>query len=171
MQQQVSQARTGREVGPKAYLRITRTEPEALRQWILAIPFEEWPQQRRLEDGKIRPSMVTDLEWHDFGRRTDETVRRIMFTDFQGCRAYQRMLSVVMPGHSIPAHIDEQDSKFVCRVHVPLTSNHDSFFFIEDTPFNFNPGFAYRVDTTKRHAVTNDGETPRIHFMFDVGEL
>lgn len=137
--------------------------------WIAAIPFEDWPQQHRLEDGKIRPSMITDLDWNSFGPMSDEAVNGLMI-HFDGMAAYQRMLSVVMPGHSIPPHIDGQSKGWLCRVHVPLLSNDRSFFFVEGRPQYFDPGFAYRVDTTKEHAVTNDGDTPRVHFMFDVGK-
>lgn len=151
-------------------MRLGPIDHKPLADWILAIPFEDWPQQRRLDDGKIRPSMVTDLEWHDFARRTDQTVSGIMHAHFGDYLAYQRMLSVVMPGHSIAPHIDEQGKNWVCRVHVPLISNDRSFFIVEGRPQYFDPGFAYRVDTTKEHAVTNDGDTPRIHFMFDVGK-
>lgn len=112
--------------------------------------------------------MVTDIEWHNFGSLTDGAVSWLM-ARFDGYVAYQRMLSVVMPGHSIPAHVDEQGKRWLCRVHVPLMSNEKSRFLVEGVPHEMKPGVAYRVDTRKEHAVTNDGDTPRIHFMFDVG--
>lgn len=140
----------------------------ALSEWIKFIPFEDWPQQHRLEDGLIRPAMVTDLEWHGFGVVTNDVVAGLM-RNFEGLAAYQRMLSVVMPGHSIPPHVDAQAKKWRCRVHVPLLTNSKSWFWVEGRPISMECGFAYRVDTTKEHAVTNDGDTPRIHFMFDVG--
>lgn len=141
----------------------------ALSEWISAIPFEEWPQQHRLADGLIRPAMVTDPAWHGFGAMTDGVVSEIM-VQFDGLVACQRMVSAVMPGHSIPPHRDHQAKTWRCRVHVPLLSNDRSRFIIEGTPYAMPPGFAYRVDTEKEHAVTNDGDTPRIHFMFDVGK-
>jgi hypothetical protein len=171
MQQQVPQAGSRGTGGAKADLLLGPINHVPLRDWISAIPFEEWTQQHRLEDGKIRPSMVTDLEWHGFGKLALPVVSELLEHFSEYCSSYQWMLSVVMPGHSIPAHVDGQASYWKTRVHVPLTSNDQSFFFVEDRPFNFDPGFAYCVDTTKRHAVTNDGDTPRIHFMFDVGEL
>lgn len=144
-------------------------------QWISAIPFGEWPQQHRLEDGKIRPSMVTDQFWHNFGGESHVVVRHVMAAHFldgldDDRMSYQRMLSVVMPGHSIPPHVDGQSKNWICRVHVPLLTNSKSWFWVEGRPISMEPGFAYRVDTTKEHAVTNDGDTPRIHFMFDVGK-
>lgn len=146
-----------------------RVDVTDLVRWVSAIPFEEWPQQNRLEDGKIRPSMVTDLEWHGFGAMTDGIVQEIM-QEHPGCVAYQRMLSVVMPGHSIAPHVDGQGKNWVTRVHVPLVSNDWSTFIADGVEITMAPGFTYLVDTTKEHAVVNDGDTPRIHFMFDVGK-
>lgn len=152
-----------------AFELITQLDIDDLASWIAAIPFEDWPQQRRLDDGLIRPSMVTDLAWHSFGDEVADCVDDLM-RHFEGCVAYQRMLSVVMPGHSIAPHIDEQGKSWRCRVHVPLLTNAKSFFWVEGQPHAMECGFAYRVDTTRQHAVTNAGETPRIHFMFDVGK-
>lgn len=148
-------------------MRLGSIDHKPLADWITSIPLEDWPQQNRIDD-QIRPSMVTDTNWHGFGTRTDDLVRELCGRHFVGLIPYQRMLSVVMPGHSIAPHIDEQGKDWVCRVHVPLTSNDKSFFWVEDGAYRFPPGSAYRVDTTKRHAVTNDGDCPRIHLMFDI---
>lgn len=142
---------------------------DSLVAWVIAIPFEDWHQQARLADGLIRPMMMTDLDWHDFGLHTDAVVAKLM-EHFPGCSAYQRMLSVVMPGHSIAPHRDEQRPSWLCRIHVPLTSNRHSKFIVEGDGHKLTPGSAYRVNTEAVHAVTNDGDTPRTHFMFDVGK-
>ncbi len=148
---------------------IGPVDHQPLADWITSIPFEEWPQQHRIDE-QLRPSMVTDLDWHGFGTRTDDLVGELCSRYFAGLIPYQRMLSVVMPGHSIPPHVDEQGKNWLCRVHVPLASNDWSAFIVEGLELNMAPGWAYRVDTTKEHAVVNNGDTPRIHFMFDVGK-
>lgn len=140
-----------------------------LASWIAEIDFADWPQQARLADGGIRPSMVTDHDnWHDFVPRTNDIVANLM-DHFPGCSSYQRMLSVVMPDHSIPLHADEQRTSWLCRVHVPLISNPDALFVIDAYGHTMKVGEAYRVNTTAEHAVINTGRTPRIHLMFDVG--
>jgi hypothetical protein len=129
--------------------------------WITAIDFAAWPQQHRLEDGLIRPAMVTDLAWHGFGKMTDALVASLTPSGFT---ARQRMLSVVMPGHSIPRHADEQPDSFRCRVHVPLTTNDRATF----NGGHMALGFAHEIDTRVPHEVVNAGATPRIHLMFDI---
>lgn len=137
----------------------------ALTLWVGAIAFSEWPQQRI---GQLWPAMVTDLAWHGFGAETDEIVCRLL-SRFPTCRAEQRMLSVVMPGRAIEPHTDSQPPQWVCRVHVPLTSNPQSRFIVGGFDHQLAPGFAYKVNTEAVHAVENNGATPRVHFMFDVG--
>lgn len=135
--------------------------------WITAIDFAEWPQQHRLADGLIRPMMVTDHGWHGFGAEIEPMVQQLL-GHFPGCISDQEMLSVVMPGHEIEPHTDGQPPHWLCRVHVPLVSNERSEFIVGGVAHRLVPGTAYRVNTEAVHAVTNRGDTPRIHFMFDV---
>jgi hypothetical protein len=139
----------------------------SLVSWIADIPYEDWPQQHRLSDGKLRPAMACDQQWHGFASVTDPLVADLM-ARFPGCIADTRMLSAVMPGHSIASHRDAQGSAWRCRVHVPLLTNSLSSFMVGGVNNHLEPGKAYLVNTEAEHAVTNDGQTPRVHFMFDV---
>lgn len=136
----------------------------AVAAWLASIPFEAWPQQRLDE---LRPAMVTDLGWRGFREIASPIVAELM-PRFPGCSPFQHMLSAVMPGHRIESHRDEQAPYWVCRVHVPLMSNPDARFITCGVAHHLETGFAYDVDTRDDHAVVNDGETPRVHFMFDV---
>lgn len=144
-------------------------------RWITAIDFAEWPQQNRL-DRQLRPAMVTDPDWHDFRIQTDAVVQSIMVQQFGAVlppsvgayQDYNRMLSVVMPGHCIVSHRDAQEPDWVGRVHVPLVTNPSAFFVADGTRHHLEVGFVYLVDTRVEHEVQNDGTTPRIHLMFDV---
>ena len=111
--------------------------------------------------------MMTDLMWHDFGWITEPLVSGVMAAHFPGCRETQRMLSTVMPGHSIEPHTDSQPPHWICRVHVPLTSNPESKFIVGGVAHRLEPGWAYRVNTEVVHSVENAGRTPRIHMMWD----
>jgi hypothetical protein len=140
-------------------------EARELVTWIAGIDFAEWPQQSFTE---LKPAMVTDLAWHGFGVVSDPIINAVMAAHCPGLSHQQRMLSVVMPGHSIPPHRDLQPPHWRCRIHVPLASNDRSAFWAGGVAHNLEPGMAYAVDTRIEHAVTNDGGTPRTHFMWDV---
>jgi Aspartyl/Asparaginyl beta-hydroxylase len=139
-----------------------------MHDWITAIPFSEWPQQAPL-NGEMRPAMVNDPLWHDFEKNNMDIMCDILDYapecndgNWSNC-----MLSVVMPGHFIASHKDEQPDNWLYRVHVPITTNL-SVFMITDRAYHLEVGSAYRVDTRQLHAIVNHGDTPRIHFMFDV---
>lgn len=138
----------------------------ALATWIESISFEEWPQQNRLSDGRMRPAMVNDLNWHGFGKMTDVIVAEL--ADRVDAReSFGRLLSVVMPGAEIPLHSDNHGPG-VLRIHVPLLSNEHATFIQAGSEHVLLPGKAYQIDTLVEHAVVNGGDTPRVHLMFDV---
>jgi len=154
-------------------------------EWISAVPFEAWPQQTPLGDGQLRPAMVNDYGWcpvPGLGRLKDACRRAQVLADVGaaidaalvlGAEADFRsfMLSAVMPGHSIEPHADAQAAGWVTRVHVPLLTNPWAFFDVVDPVrrrYQMQVGDAYLVDVQQTHEVINAGQTPRVHFMFDV---
>jgi len=147
----------------------------AVLAWITSIDFALWPQQHRIDD-QLRPAMVNDIEWHGFGSHTDDLVKELLVefslqlvVEFPlRYVAFNRMLSVVMPGHSIPPHVDAQQPEWITRVHVPITTNERAFMTIDGVQHSLAIGSAYLIDTRCEHAIRNDGDTPRIHFMVDV---
>lgn len=146
---------------------LAQIDASPLINWVSAIPFEDWPQQPKLPDGKLRPAMACDPLWHDFKKKSDPLVNLLMVI-FHGCIADTRMLSAVMPGHNIAPHKDDQSANWRVRVHLPLLTNPQSSFIVGGVNHHLEPGKAYLVNTEAIHAVTNEGETPRVHFMFDV---
>lgn len=149
--------------------KLASVEVEGIAHWIKAIPFSAWPQQRPV-DSQLRPAMVTDTAWHGFGNEVHDLVTGLM-NNFPECAPYQRMLSVVMPGHSIEPHHDAQGPDWICRVHVPLQSNSQAFTTMLGKDINLKVGSAYKLNTEETHSIRNGGKTPRIHFMFDVRRL
>ena len=150
--------------------RLGPVEIAAPKTWITGIPFEAWPQQRRLSDGRVRPAMINDPGWHDFAVRTDALVSHLHGYLPHGLRGGLRMLSVLMPGHEILPHVDRQDRRWYARIHVPLTTDPASVFIVGGVAHHLDVGIAYLVNTEVEHSVSNlHGRVPRIHFMVDVG--
>ena len=131
-------------------------------EWVKGIPFEDWPQQSRTE---LKPAMITDLLFRGFGSEAWPLVQAI---GYDGNNAYQLMLSVVMPGHSIEPHVDQQADYWLTRVHVPITTNSKAVTIMDEVEHHMEVGKAYSMNVRETHSVKNDGETPRLHFMFDV---
>jgi len=141
-------------------------DDRSLLRWIAAIPFEDWPQQAPI-DGAIRPAMVNDRAWHGFGAQS-EMLAQDLLTWTTGVEL-GRLLSVVMPGHDIPEHVDKQAPNHWARIHLPLMSNASSVFCVGGVAHRLHEGQAYLGHLGAPHGVRNTGVTPRIHFMLDIG--
>lgn len=150
--------------------RLGAVNVRTVADWIAAIPFEAWPQQERIR-GELRPAMVNDRHWHQFGAVTDPIVVYIRSMLTSGSVELNRLLSVVMPGHTIDPHVDKVTRGWWGRVHVPLTSAPGSLFIVGGAAHYLEPGWAYVVNVTTVHSVENLSTKPRVHLMFDVGSF
>lgn len=140
---------------------------DLLVDWLSAIPFADWPQQTPLADGRLRPAMVNDPAWHGFHAVTDVAVKLCQAYVPRRTRPTQRLLSVVMPGHGIPPHVDKVSPRWWGRVHVPLLTDPASRFIVNGDAHHLEPGYAYAVNVLAEHSVENPGTSPRVHFMAD----
>jgi len=70
-------------------------------------------------------------------------------------------------GHPPNTKIDlHPDNDEFLKIHIPIITNPDAWFFYEDEKFNMQVGNAYLVNTTILHGTYNQGSTDRIHMIF-----
>ena len=72
---------------------------------------------------------------------------------------YTRLMRLP-PGKCYPSHTDT-----TVRVHIPIVTNEDNFFIIEDEIIRLPVGSAYRIDTTRTHTFVNASTKPRVHMI------
>lgn len=78
------------------------------------------------------------------------------------------MLASLPAKKFIPPHIDGKSDGYVAhKIHIPIETNSESFFFLEADKFHFEKGIAYEVNNGKVHGVVNNGDTNRIHLIFE----
>lgn len=78
------------------------------------------------------------------------------------------MLARMAPGGVIKPHRDTNPAaKWPHKIHVPLLTNDRVAFFIEGVTYHFPEGEAVEVNNMGVHAVANDGDTDRIHLIFE----
>lgn len=78
------------------------------------------------------------------------------------------MLARMAPGGVIQPHQDLGiAAKWPHKIHVPLVTNPQVTFFIDDTGYYFPEGHAVEVNNMAMHGVTNDGGAHRIHLIFE----
>jgi len=82
------------------------------------------------------------------------------------------MLARMAPGGHIDPHFDSNPAaKWPHKIHVPLVTNPDVTFFVDDVAYHFEEGEAVEVNNMAVHAVTNRGTTDRIHLIFEYFDL
>jgi len=68
----------------------------------------------------------------------------------------------------IPSHNDSGTHLNYCRrTHVPIVTNDDVEFYVNDINHSFKENMVYEFDNTKKHAVYNNSEHKRIHMIID----
>ncbi len=79
------------------------------------------------------------------------------------------MLARLGAGHIIDRHVDGRGSNlYTHKIHIPLQTNRQAAFMINDVSYHLEEGYAYEVNNIVPHAVENLGETDRIHFIFEL---
>ena len=168
--------------------KLGRVDIAAFRDAVLAIPEELWDAENagkpnrfqaldatrhilfrfpeRLSDwrtGADRPLMD---EW----RALLEPVLAAATTDYGYARGgFPRIMFANMaPGGVIHPHRDTNASaKWPHKIHVPLTTNEKVTFFVDGKGYHFPEGEAVEVNNMGLHAVTNEGDSSRIHLIFE----
>jgi hypothetical protein len=84
--------------------------------------------------------------------------------------AKQCMIIVHSSGFVVPEHIDDSEGLIEdhIKIHVPIISNEQSYFDIEEERFVMNPGRFYLVNTMRMHSTINTGTTDRAHLIFKI---
>ena len=81
-----------------------------------------------------------------------------------------RAILVLLPsGKSIPKHIDSGVSLTIPRrIHIAVHTNEKCLFSVGDVTKNLKEGEIWEIDNSgQKHAVSNDGDTDRIHLIVD----
>lgn len=79
------------------------------------------------------------------------------------------MLAELAPGGQIAPHRDGgAGTVLVHRLHLAVVSNPGVKFYIDEIPHYLEPGIVYEFDNTRRHAVVNESDRPRVHLMCDI---
>jgi hypothetical protein len=78
------------------------------------------------------------------------------------------MFAKLRAGGTIAEHVDGAVAlRMVHRIHIPIVTNDDVHFFIDETDFSFKVGEVIEFDNTRFHAVKNDSAEDRIHLIVD----
>lgn len=78
------------------------------------------------------------------------------------------MLANLPPKSFITPHTDGAKPVTIAhKIHIPLQTNDQAFFYIDGRKFSLKQGHAYEVNNSAKHSVANSGTTDRIHLIFE----
>jgi hypothetical protein len=74
----------------------------------------------------------------------------------------------LIKGKKIATHIDNFKDDNIIRLHIPITTNPDVRFIVENDDQNLKEGNLYWVNVRKPHRVENKSKNDRVHLVFDL---
>jgi hypothetical protein len=172
--------------------RLGTIDVAPLRDAVLAIPEERWNAENAAKPNRFETLSSTRhivfrfisnfVDWRDSYERPSwgewkpliEPVLAAATADYGYRRgAFPRvMLARMAPGGEIEPHRDTNPAaQWPHKIHVPLLTNPDVTFFVDDVAYHFAEGEAVEVNNMTTHAVTNRGTTDRIHLIFEYFDL
>lgn len=118
------------------------------RDWRRSHDRAAWPQWR----GLLEPALTQAVAGYGYARGVFPRV----------------MLAKMPPGGVIHPHIDANPAaKWPHKIHVPVTTNSGVLSFFGGCEHHFPEGEAVEVNNLAPHWVRNDGETDRVHLIFE----
>jgi hypothetical protein len=82
------------------------------------------------------------------------------------------MLARMAPGGVIKPHRDANPAaRWPHKIHVPIQTNDKVVFFVEGVGYRMPEGEAFEVNNMGVHAVENNGDSDRIHLIFEYYDL
>ena len=105
-----------------------------------------------------------------YGKFEDEVLELLAaLRKFYPFREYVAFLALLRPGGVIGKHIDGGEFlETIHRLHIPIKTNPDCFYLVEDIRINMTVGTVYEIDNTRLHGVENNGSEGRIHLVFNL---
>ena len=86
---------------------------------------------------------------------------------YENYRFPRVMLAKLHARGEISLHSDGAASHYVHKIHVPLITNSETIFHVGRQAKHLPAGEIFEVNNKRMHAVKNDGEQDRIHFIFE----
>lgn len=104
-------------------------------------------------------------EWRDdLLSFMEPAAKTLGYTDYSFPRV---MLARMTAGGKILPHVDSKASYFIHKIHIPLTTNPQTIFKVGDQTMHMKVGQIIEVNNKRHHSVINDGDTERIHLIFE----
>jgi hypothetical protein len=114
------------------------------------------------------PDLVEFPVWEEWKNKLEPVMKAA--TELYGYSesAYGKvMLAKLKRGGKIGLHVDRPiESAYPHKIHIPITTNPDTKFLLDDQSYHLEVGKAYEVNNRTLHGGVNEGDSDRIHLIF-----
>ena len=94
----------------------------------------------------------------------EQAAKGLGYTEYRFPRV---MLARLPAGGEVSGHSDGEASHYIHKVHVPLISNMETIFRVGQQETHLPVGEIIEVNNKRNHAVRNDGDSDRVHLIFE----
>ena len=98
----------------------------------------------------------------------DRLIETAIRPTYPHCDTLRVQIADLPPGAAIGRHRDDGILAAIHRLHVPIVTNADVVFEIDDAPYTLAEGTMYELNNVAPHAVRNTGTQRRIHLLVDM---
>ena len=154
---------------------------------VMAIPVELWQAENKKKPNRYRNlnetrhimfrfvnSLDNVFDSHDLPLWDDwkdillpimeQAARSLGYKEYR----FPRVMFAKLPaGGKIAPHVDVAASHYIHKIHVPLITNEKTIFDVGGRKEQLRAGEITEVNNKTSHAVRNDGDEDRIHFIFE----
>lgn len=103
-----------------------------------------------------------------------EVLNSITNVGFKNSLIYLCDVSILKKNGSVATHRDQNVRPYMSnesvwkRFHIPIITNNDNDFVINDKTYNLQEGILYKLRTTYPHSVENHSQIDRYHLIIDI---
>lgn len=120
-------------------------------------------------EGNINWNSITIYSLNkELDQKVDESYQVISELKALGLKLRLVRFMMLEPGGVIKKHSDSFLSDRIVRLHVPVYTNDDVEFFLDDVRCKWQPGELWFGDFSKPHYGINKGRETRVHLVIDV---
>lgn len=159
-----------------------------LRNAVLKIPQEQWIYENDQKPNKFGVFESTQhivfrfidnfnshLNYHDLPLWKDwKSIIEPVMKEAVEVYGYKKgkhpriMLAKLLPTGKIGRHVDGAPAaQFPHKIHVPLITNAKATFEVNGKSYHLAEGKAYEVNNNAKHSAINNGDSARIHLIFE----
>lgn len=139
--------------------RQTDYDVHAQTQSIILMFCDGWPDVR----------VTRASGWEMLGAEAEPVMGQVLRKHYvAGGKILRAMVTRLAPGRRIARHKDSHPSFSVAhRIHIPLVTNPGVEFIVGPESVPPRAHYAFELNNLMMHQVTNNGDSTRIHFIFD----